>query len=385
MKIAFQLAYKNLMGAGLRTWLNVGVLSFVFVIIIAFYGLIAGWNQQSEKESVEWEYAYGHLLNEGYDPLDPFTITDGHGTLTNTKQKELTPVLIRQATIYPQGRVKSISLKGIDTDQNIIKLPTQALKNSTAEIPAIMGVRTAETTNLKEGDEVLLRWRDKNGTYDAANITISKIFDTNVSTVDTGQIWVSIEKLWEMSELPDHATYYIASEHYNYQPLPGWRFEDQDELLREFRELIRTKNYSLTFMYIILLIIALIAVFDTQVLSIFRRQKEIGTYVALGMTRMEVLRLFTIEGAMYSVFGIVTGCIYGIPLLIWFHNVGFSMPEYTQNMGVSAPSTIFPIFEPSLIIITAIVLMTSATLVSLIPARKIAEMNPVNALKGKIQ
>jgi putative ABC transport system permease protein len=34
MKLAFKLAYKNLIGAGLCTWLNVLVLSFSFVIII---------------------------------------------------------------------------------------------------------------------------------------------------------------------------------------------------------------------------------------------------------------------------------------------------------------------------------------------------------------
>ena len=33
-------------------------------------------------------------------------------------------------------------------------------------------------------------------------------------------------------------------------------------------------------MYGLLLNIALLAIFDTQVLSIFRRQKEIGTYIA---------------------------------------------------------------------------------------------------------
>ncbi len=60
---------------------------------------------------------------------------------------------------------------------------------------------------------------------------------------------------------------------------------------------------------------AMLAVFDTQVLSIFRRQKEIGTYVALGMTRGQVVKLFTIEGAMHSVLAALVGAVYGIPLL----------------------------------------------------------------------
>ena len=46
--LALKLAFKNLMGAGLRTWLNVSVLSFAFVIIVFYNGLIDGWNRQSQ-------------------------------------------------------------------------------------------------------------------------------------------------------------------------------------------------------------------------------------------------------------------------------------------------------------------------------------------------
>ncbi|MDY0333828.1 MAG: hypothetical protein RBR47_02630, partial [Bacteroidales bacterium] len=61
MKLSFRLAYRNLMGAGLRTWLNVGVLSFAFVVIIFYRGLIDGWNQQARRDSIAWEYGHGHL------------------------------------------------------------------------------------------------------------------------------------------------------------------------------------------------------------------------------------------------------------------------------------------------------------------------------------
>jgi len=55
MKLAFQLAYKNLIGSGLRTWLNVGVLSFAFVIMIFYNGLLDGWDQQAKLDSIAWE------------------------------------------------------------------------------------------------------------------------------------------------------------------------------------------------------------------------------------------------------------------------------------------------------------------------------------------
>jgi putative ABC transport system permease protein len=81
MKLAFQLAYKNLIGAGLRTWLNVGVLAFSFIIIIFYNGLIDGWNEQAKNDSITWKFGEGKFLHADYDPFDPFTILDGHGVL----------------------------------------------------------------------------------------------------------------------------------------------------------------------------------------------------------------------------------------------------------------------------------------------------------------
>jgi ABC-type lipoprotein release transport system permease subunit len=43
----------------------------------------------------------------------------------------------------------------------------------------------------------------------------------------------------------------------------------------------------------------MIAIFDTQVLSLFKRRKEIGTLSALGMTQQQIIGLFTVEGLLY--------------------------------------------------------------------------------------
>jgi putative ABC transport system permease protein len=81
MKLAFQIAYKNLLGAGLRTWLNVAVLSFAFVMIIFFNGLMDGWNQEATRDAISWEYGKGHLLYEDFETLDPFTFEEVHCVL----------------------------------------------------------------------------------------------------------------------------------------------------------------------------------------------------------------------------------------------------------------------------------------------------------------
>lgn len=385
MKLAFQLAYKNLMGAGLRTWLNVGVLAFSFIIIIFFKGLIEGWNQQAIRDNIEWELGYGHLINSEYDPFDPFTILDGHGVLIDQKKENLIPILIRQASIYPDGRMLSIALKGIDINQTTLKLPTQSLSISGVAIPAMIGKNMAISAGLKEGDNVLLRWRDKGGTFDAANINIVKIFSTNALTVDKGQIWIPIRKLWEMTGLQDHATLYVAHENYKFHEIDGWTFQTQDDLLSSFNELMKMKKFSSSFMYLLLLAIALLAIFDTQVLSVFRRQKEIGTYIALGMTRTQVVVLFTVEGTMYSLFAMVVGCIVGFPIFWLLSKYGIKFPDFYQDMGITFPTHLFPVFGLQLIVTTILLVVISATIVSFLPARKISKMNPVLAIKGKLQ
>lgn len=385
MKLAFQLAYKNLMGAGLRTWLTAGILSFAFITILFINGLIDGWNQQAVEDTINWEIGQGQLQNENFDAFNPFSIESGHGNLHNANNKNLTPVLIRQASIYPQHRMITALLKGIDENQTVLKLPTQLFKQSAAQIPALIGKRMAESTMLKTGDEVLVRWRDKNGSFDAAQITIAGIFSTNVPSVDGGQIWIPIKKLWNMTGLTGEATLYIAGNNYQNKTYKGWSFKNHDFLLKDLNDTLAAERMTDSTLYIFLLAIALLAIFDTQVLSVFRRQKEIGTYIALGMTRSQVVRLFTIEGTMNSIFAVILGCVYGTPLLIYFAKTGISIPNASGDMGITIADTITPIFGVGLIIGTMALVIISSTIVSFLPSRKIANMNPVNALKGKIQ
>ena len=385
MKLAFQLAYKNLIGAGLRTWLNVGVLAFSFIIIIFYNGLIDGWNEQAKHDSIAWEFGEGKLLHADYDPFDPFTILDGHGVLENKQIKNLTPVLLRQASIYPDGRMLSVSLKGIDVNQTILDLPTAALKNSTANIPAIIGRNMADAANLKTGDNILLRWRDKGGTFDAAKATIVDIFETNVPTVDGGQVWIPIKKMWEMTDLENHATFYVANEKFQPSDILGWKYRSQKTLLSDLNEIIAMKKISGSIMYLLLLAIALLAIFDTQVLSVFRRQKEIGTYISLGMTRSQVVGLFTVEGSMYSIFAMILGTIIGIPLFAYLAKIGIGMPAASRDMGIPLAERIYPVFGIQLVVGTILLVVIAATIVSFLPARKISKMNPVLALKGKLQ
>ena len=105
----------------------------------------------------------------------------------------------------------------------------------------------------------------------------------------------------------------------------------------------------------------------------------------MGMTRRQVVSLFTVEGAMHAILAVIVGAIYGIPFLLWQINIGFTMPAGTDEMGLAIAETIFPVYGVGLIITTVLLVLIITTIVSYMPARKISKMNPTDAIKGKIQ
>jgi len=167
--------------------------------------------------------------------------------------------------------------------------------------------------------------------------------------------------------------------------LDNWVFKDHEFLLKELKEIIKMKNFGGYVMWGVLLSLAWLAIFDTQVLSIFRRQKEIGTDIALGMTRTQVIKIFTIEGTMNGFLAAILATIYGAPLLYLSSLKGMAMPEGTDNMGLAISDTIFPYYSIGMIIVTASITLFSVIVVSFIPTRRISKMNPTDAIKGKIQ
>ena len=201
---------------------------------------------------------------------------------------------------------------------------------------------------------------------------------------DKGQIYLRLDVLQKMMGMENEATMLVAGKEFKMKSIENWDFKDQNYLLADIDKIIQAKKADGAIMEGLLLIIALIAIFDTQVLSIFRRQKEIGTYIALGMTRLQVVGIFTVEGGAHSILATIVGAIYGIPLFLLLGKVGLSMNATSKATDLPIAEKIFPYYSFSLIIITVIIVVITATIVSYLPARKIAKMKPTDALKGKL-
>ena len=385
-----KLAIRNTLGAGLRTWLNAVALSFSFVAIIGLQGFYDGMNDQVQRATVDALYGGGQYWQQSYDPFDPLSYDDAHGSVpprldSLVAARRAAALLFRSATIYPHGRFQPVLLKGIDPGQATLSIPSGLLRDTSDGIPALIGARMARDIGVAKGDMITVQWRDVHGTYDARDMRIVGIFRTTVQEIDNGQIWLPLDRLRELTGLQAQATMVILDKAASpVARADGWTFRDKGYLLRDLRSLIKMKEVQGSILYLMLLFLAMLAIFDTQVLSIWRRRREMGTLMALGMTRGRVIGLFTLEGALHSVLAAIVAAAYGIPLLAYFANTGMGLPSAADNFGFALGERLFPTYTPPLIVGTIVLVFIVTTIVSFLPTRKIAHLRPTDALRGKL-
>jgi len=380
----FKLAYRNLFGKGLLSWLNFLVLSFAYVAIIWMQGLIGGMQHQAAQAMIQEEIAGGQHWAASYDQFDPFSFDSAYVEIPKGIGLKDVPILMARAIAYPHGQMRSIILKGINPDQQIITLPTSSLNHNTDEVIGFIGARMAKNSGIRLNDRVTVRWKNSYGAYDATEIKIVNISTIQSPSSDNNQIWISYDNMQKLMQTTNHATIIIAADSDNIHNFDNWNYKDQDYLMRDITKMIQMKSVGSSIFYIILLFLAVISIFDTQILSLFRRRKEMGTMMALGLTRTKLIIIYTLEGFLNAVMAAIIGAIYGIPLLVYSAKTGMGIPEAADDFGIAGISTVlYPLYSLKLIFGTVLLVFVLIIIVSYLPSRRIGKLKPTDALRGK--
>ena len=386
-----KIALKNLLGARLRTFLNVLVTAFSFFLILFMSAMYDGMLQHTKQVTMDTEIAGGAYWHPKYDPLNPMTFEDAHSVppvavQTLVDEKKAFPVLVSQASIYPGGRIMPTIMKGIPPDQNIVNMPTDALfGHKDIAIPVLIGKGMASESKLEVGDAFTIRWLDADLTYDANEGTVVHIMDTENFKLDMGHIWIPLNKVQSMLAMEGEATYVTYGK--GVQPVQDkgdWIPRDINYLVQDMEAIIEADKPGAQILYLILLAMAAMGIFNAQVLSIFRRGREIGTLMAIGMTRPRVVGLFTLEGGLNAVLSAAVTLIVFGPILWYFGAYGIPLPIDYSEMGLIIAKRLIPVYTIGLVVSTTILVSIIVLIVSYIPSRRIAKMKPTDALRGKV-
>jgi lipoprotein-releasing system permease protein len=120
-------------------------------------------------------------------------------------------------------------------------------------------------------------------------------------------------------------------------------------------------------------IIVALGIASVLVVSVVQKQKEIGILRAMGASRAMILQVFLIQGALVGAVGSVVGSVLAFTLLKVFSHI------YRNADG----SPLFSAeLEPRFIVMAAVVATAVGLASALIPARRAARMDPVQAIRA---
>lgn len=124
---------------------------------------------------------------------------------------------------------------------------------------------------------------------------------------------------------------------------------------------------------VITLVASFFGVVNTQYISVLERTREIGLMKALGMSRKSVSRLFIVEATWIGFIGALLGSVLAIIAGVLLN------PWVSRKLNFGSDQLL--VFEPVQIIALIVFLMLITTVAGLLPARKAAKLDPIDALR----
>lgn len=159
---------------------------------------------------------------------------------------------------------------------------------------------------------------------------------------------------------------------------PEMEVHDWITLRPFFKDIINRQNFVLGLISLILFVIVLTGIINTMLMSVFERVREIGTMMAVGVRRRQVLSLFLWEAGVLGVLGGLVGAGLGNAIVAVLHYRGIPMKMF----GASQEVMLRPALEAPYVVMAVGVAIAGAVLSAVYPAWKASRLNPVDALRA---
>ena len=145
----------------------------------------------------------------------------------------------------------------------------------------------------------------------------------------------------------------------------NFHIRDTEDLLSTMTSTTKMLTYLLGSIAAISLLVGGIGIMNIMLVSVTERTKEIGTRLAIGAMENEVLLQFLVEAIVLSTLGGIIGIILGIGI------------GYTSVLFMELPF----IINHKIILISFVFSTLIGVIFGYFPARKAAQLNPIDALR----
>jgi len=139
--------------------------------------------------------------------------------------------------------------------------------------------------------------------------------------------------------------------------------------------------YYFIFIGIIMLALAF-GIINTMLMAILERTKELGMLMAIGMNRRRIFNMIMLETVFLTVVGALVGMVSGWAITEALGKTGIHFTSWGEGFeAIGFAARVYPVITPEFFIFTTIMVIITAIISSIWPARKALKLNPVEALR----
>jgi lipoprotein-releasing system permease protein len=280
--------------------------------------------------------------------------------------------LIRGQAIAPVGVI------GVMPDRlSAIANVAAAIVAGESRLPSdgiLIGQKLAEDLGLYVGQAIMVRSDRRR----ERSFRVTGIFSLGIASADRQAVYMNFTTARALFDLPSGISRFelkVAAvadaprlaerlERATGLKVKAWT-EENAQLFEALDAQGRTGDIIKTFA----LLTIMIGIASAMLLSVMRRRSEIGIMRAAGVSRFFILQVFVLEGVFIGITGSISGA-----LLAWATLVPF--PPIAQVQGGGLP---IDVGQGGFVIAVVLTTLASA-LASIIPARRAARLDPVEAI-----
>ncbi|MBI9101000.1 MAG: ABC transporter permease [Spirochaetales bacterium] len=288
----------------------------------------------------------------------------------------------------------------IDEEKNILdpgslliggRLPLKGRRET------IIGYKLAEKTGLGPGDKFSFMTATASRGVNAMTLEITGIVDFPMGSMnnthfilpfdvmqDLMQMKGGAQEIIIMTEDPETAEIQLANidkilsadSSLNYLDTALWK--DQGD----FYGMMGIAEITYNFMIIFFLLMGATVIINTTMMVIYERYREIGILGAMGMPPNDLVRLFFLESLFAGIISAVIGVSLGVIIILAAEKTGLDFSSAMGSMDMEVSNIIYPDLKAYHVILMTIYTIIISAMVTLIPCRKAATIEPVEAIRS---
>ena len=277
---------------------------------------------------------------------------------------------------------KSVALMGVDAERyrRIVRMEEYMVAGRFAvDGPrAVIGSELAKDLGI--GLEDKLRVMLPNGRDEL--LVVGGVFDIGNKDLNRRWVFVTLPLAQSLLDLPGGVSNLdlTVADIFEAQPVAdrlrgatSLNVESWMQTNAQLLAALRNQSVSNNLIRSFVVIIVALGIASVLVVSVVQKQKEIGILRAMGASRSMILQIFLIQGAVVGAVGSVLGSMLAFTLL----NVFSAIYRNADGQPLFAAE-----LEPRFIAMAALVATAVGLLSALIPARRAARMDPVQAIRS---